>query len=198
MFTEQSFSVFEVEGLDERMAAIRSTIQPIFQTVGEELRQSLQEEWPQPLFLHIAQHRRRTVYPPECTWMAIGTHKRGYKMEAHFQLVIWPEYVGIWLSMIDQPKEKARMAQCLLENKPNLQQLPKDFLLSPDHTQSSTYGMDEADQWMNRFKKVKKSELQIGRIIKKEDAIWQTPAQSRDYLLATYQMLLPLFRLLHQ
>ncbi len=31
MFTEKSFEVFEIEGLEPRMAAIRQEIQPIFQ-----------------------------------------------------------------------------------------------------------------------------------------------------------------------
>lgn len=44
MFTEQSFEVFEIAGLDERMAAIRASVQPVFQAVGEEIRAQLEEK----------------------------------------------------------------------------------------------------------------------------------------------------------
>jgi len=198
MFTEQSFEVFEIAGLDERMAAIRASIQPVFQAVGEEIRAQLEEKVGQPLYLHIAQHRRRTVYPPESTWLAIGTQKRGYKMEAHFQLAIWDEYVGLWLSIIDQPKVKDQLAQRLTDHKDLVQNLPKDFVLSPDHTQPTVYGLKEMDSLLEHFATVKKSELQIGRIIKRNDPIWQTPAQAQETMLATYQTLLPLFQLLHE
>lgn len=54
------------------------------------------------------------------------------------------------------------------------------------------------DSLLERFATVKKSELQIGRIIKRNDPIWQTPAKAQETMLATYQTLLPLFQLLHE
>ena len=59
-------------------------------------------------YLHIAQHRRRSVYPPEETWAAFGPNKRGYKMDAHFQIGITREYAFVWLSVIDQPKTNSK------------------------------------------------------------------------------------------
>ena len=91
MFTEKEFAAFEVAGLDERMAVIRAQIQPIFQELDTYFAEQLAPELGTELFVHIAQHRRRTVYPPENTWSALSPNKRGYKMQPHFQLGIWGE-----------------------------------------------------------------------------------------------------------
>ena len=63
MFTEKEFAAFEVAGLDERMAVIRAQIQPIFKELGTYFAEQLAPELGTALFVHIAQHRRRTVYP---------------------------------------------------------------------------------------------------------------------------------------
>lgn len=192
MFTEKSFAVFEIEGLDERMAAIRAEIQPIFQELNEYFKEKLAPEMNDELFIHIAQHRRRSVHPPENTWSAISRKKRGYKMEAHFQLGIFPEYVFMWLSLIDQPKGKEEMAERLLEHPEWWNNLPEDMVINTDHTicayePLTTESMEKA---LQRLKKVKKSELQIGRVIPKESSLWQNPDQAQAYMLETYHLLL--------
>ncbi len=192
MFTEKSFAVFEIEGLDERMAAIRSEIQPIFQELNEYFKENLAPEMNDELFIHIAQHRRRSVHPPENTWSAISRKKRGYKMEAHFQLGIFPEYVFMWLSLIDQPKGKEEMVERLLEHPEWWNNLPEDMVINTDHTicayePLTTESMEKA---LQRLKKVKKSELQIGRVIPKESSLWQNPDQAQAYMLETYHLLL--------
>ena len=197
MFTEKEFAAFEVEGLDNRMAAIRADIQPVFQELdtffAKELGQKLETEF----FVHIAQHRRRTVYPPDNTWSALSQKKRGYKMEAHFQLGIWPEYVFMWLSLIDNPKNEKEIAQAFLDNQALFAQLPSDFYVSTDHTQEKVTLLSELDleKVLVRFRDVKKGEFQIGRIIRKEDALWGNPEKARAFMLATYEQLLPLYQL---
>lgn len=192
MFTEKSFAVFEIEGLDERMAAIRAEIQPIFRELNEYFKENLAPEMTDELFIHIAQHRRRSVHPPENTWSAISRKKRGYKMEAHFQLGIFPEYVFMWLSLIDQPKGKEEMAERLLEHPEWWNNLSEDMVINTDHTictyePLTTESMAKA---LQRLKKVKKSELQIGRVIPKESSLWQNPDQAQAYMLETYHLLL--------
>ena len=89
------------------MQEIRKEIQPIFQQIGEKSA-LFTEKLDTPFYLHIAQHRRRSVYPPEETWAAFGPNKRGYKMDAHFQIGITREYAFVWLSVIDQPKTNSK------------------------------------------------------------------------------------------
>ncbi len=197
MFTEKDFDVFTIAGLDPRMAEIRSTIQPKFQELDDYFAEKLGEKLETEFFVHIAQHRRRTVYPPENTWSALSQKKRGYKMEAHFQLGIWPEYLFMWLSLIDNPKNEKEIAQAFLDNQPLFQQLDDDFYLSIDHTQPEIERLNEADleKHLTRFRDVKKGEFQIGRIIRKTDDLLNDPEKARAYMLQTYEALLPLYEL---
>ena len=158
MFTENSFAVFDVDGLEERMAAIRQEIQPVFQQLDEVFQQVLEPLLGEELFIHIAQHRRRTANPPENTWSALSRQKRGYKMEPHFQLGIWPEYVFMWLSCIDQPKNEQAIADTLLEHLDRFAQLSPDFVLSGDHTKEKVEELspENTERLLKRFRDVKK------------------------------------------
>lgn len=198
MFTEESFQVFQVEGLEPRMTAIRSEIQPVFQKIGETICPKLSETLESPFYLHIAQHRRRSVHPPENTWAAFSEGKRGYKMAPHFQVGIWPDYVFLWLSMIDQPKGQVAFAETLL-NKPTLfEALPEDTVLNIDHTKDQILPAttENLTASLERLAKVKKAEFQIGRIIKKDAPLWQNSDQALAYMEATYKSLLPLYTVL--
>ncbi|GAA2914762.1 DUF1054 domain-containing protein [Enterococcus pseudoavium] len=197
MFTENSFNVFEVAGLDARMAAIRAEIQPTFQQLDEVFQQKLEPLLNEKLFIHIAQHRRRTTYPPENTWSALSRQKRGYKMEPHFQLGIWPDYVFMWLSCIDQPKNEQAIAQALLDNQGIFENLSPDYVLSGDHTQPKVEKLspENTERLLKRFRDVKKGEFQVGRIIKKDDPLWKNPVAAEAYMVDTYEKLVPLFQL---
>lgn len=198
MFTQESFKVFEIAGLEPRLQAIREEIQPIFQSIDEIVKTELETKLQEPLFIHIAQHRRRTVYPPENTWSAISSKKRGYKMEPHFQLGIWPDYVFMYLSMIDQPSKKEQMAQLLLQNNLLLTQLPSDTVMNTDHTKDHYEFITQANvkQALERLKNVKKGEFQIGRVIPRDSQLWQKSEQALEYMLSTYRFLVPLYQLL--
>lgn len=194
MFRKESFEVFDIEGLEMRMQGVRAEIQPIFMEIGEQLKEKIKQSFPeQEFYLHIAQHRRRTSNAPENTWSAIGTQKRGYKMEPHFQLGIWQDYVFIYLSIIDQPKGQADYAQRLSSDL----SLPKDFVLSKDHTKSDFYGSNHLEEFVTRLKNIKKSELEMGRVWKAErfdgqqdDMILQEMLETIDDLLPIYQKIM--------
>lgn len=66
-FGQDDFNVFLIDGLEERMEAIRNQIQPKFKELGEFLRQSVEMMVNNEMYLHIAQHARRTVNPPKDT-----------------------------------------------------------------------------------------------------------------------------------
>lgn len=200
MFTEKSFEVFDIDGLDERMAAIRQEVQPTFQQLDEVFQQELEPLLYEKLFIHIAQHRRRTTYPPENTWSALSRQKRGYKMEPHFQLGIWPEYVFMWLSYIDQPKEEKAIAQILLDHPEIFENLSPDFVLSGDHTKPKVEELspERIEKLLIRFRDVKKGEFQIGRIIKREDPIWKNPQAAQAFMVETYKQLVPIYQLAKQ
>ena len=197
MFEEKDFKVFDVEGLDERMAEIRTLIQPKFQELDDYFAVELGQELQLEFFVHIAQHRRRTTYPPENTWSALSLKKRGYKMDPHFQLGIWPDYVFMWLSLIDNPKNEKRIVQAYLENQPLFQQLPDDFYVSMDHTVPKVEKLLDVDleKALTRFRDIKKGEFQIGRIISRDDPLLKEPNKAKAYMLTTYKELIPLYKL---
>ena len=158
----------------------------------------LSQNFNRTFYLHIAQHLRRTVHPPENTWAAMSEGKRGYKMNAHFQIGIWPEYVFMWLAIIDQPKNQKEMAEILLQHPTIFDSLPKDSVISLDHTKPEILPLtpENLKSALIRLNTVKKAEFQIGRVIKKDSPLWHTPAKAMQYIEETYTSLLPIYDLL--
>lgn len=198
MFTEEDFECFEIEGLEARMAAIRSRIQPKFQTLDTLFVESLSETLGEVLPIHIAQHRRRTTYAPESTWSAMGGDQRGYKKYPHFQLAINGEYCAMWLSFIDQPQKEKEMMQALLDQLAAFNALEAShFVVSKDHTQSAVMQatMENIEQTLIRARDVKKGEIQIGRIIERTSPLLKDQKKAQSYMLETYQKLVPFYQL---
>lgn len=194
MFTQKSFEIFSIDGLEARMSEIRSEIQPIFSEIGQKLLTELSAKISnQEFYFHIAQHRRRTANAPENTWSAISTKARGYKMEAHFQLGIWEDYVFIYLSMIDQPKKQKEYAE-LLTNLPVEKMLTEDFIISKDHTKAEVFPLSAFSEAAERLGKVKKSELEIGRLWSKERFDGKEDSKILAEMLETIDQLLPIYQ----
>src|SRR5690554_3596806 len=133
-FSKSDFDTFHIEGLDGRMKAIQGRIQPKFRIVGEELCSNLAMILGNEMYLHIAQHARRTVNPPNDTWLAIANNKRGYKQHPHFQVGLFDDHVFIWLAFIyELPNKKAIADQFLKHlNKVN-RTIPSRYVISLDH-----------------------------------------------------------------
>lgn len=87
-FTTEDFRVFEISSFAGRMAAIRGQIQPKLFALGEDLCPRLTGEVGPAVFAHVAKHMRRTVNPPDDTWLAFGPERRGYKKAQHFKVAI--------------------------------------------------------------------------------------------------------------
>ena len=196
MFTTEDFAVFQIAGLDPRMNAIRAEIQPKFQGIATAAVTALETPLGETLKIHIAQHRRRTTNAPDFTWCALGGDQRGYKKYPHFTLGINGEYVVVWLSFIDNPLREGEMAQAFIEQPALFKNLPADFKLNLDHTVNNYEPVTPAalDNGLTRWRDVKKGEFQIGRVILKDDPIWQTPAAAQAWMTETYQLLVPLYR----
>ena len=176
------------------MAEIRSEIQPVFSEIGQKLLTELSAKISnQEFYFHIAQHRRRTANAPENTWSAISTKARGYKMEAHFQLGIWEDYVFIYLSMIDQPKKQKEYAE-LLTNLSVEKMLTEDFIISKDHTKAEVFPLSAFSEAAERLGKVKKSELEIGRLWSKERFDGKEDSKILAEMLETIDQLLPIYQ----
>ncbi len=87
-FTAKDFEVFDIRGLAERMAAIRTQIRPKLESLGLSLVPPLARVARVEVFPHVARHARRTVNPPDDTWVAFGPDRRGYKKAQHFKIAV--------------------------------------------------------------------------------------------------------------
>ncbi len=87
-FTPSDFKVFDVKGFQARMAAIKGQIRPKLEALGEELVAAVARATGGEAYAHVAKHARRTVNPPNDTWVAFGPDRRGYKKGCHFKVAI--------------------------------------------------------------------------------------------------------------
>ncbi len=200
-FTPTDFETFTIEGLEGRMEAIRTRIQPKFGAISGELLDEIAVEAGEELFLHVAKHARRKVNPPVDTWMSFSSSKRGYKQLPHFQIGLFDDRVFIWLALIYELPNKQAIAQTYLDRLPEVRSaLPEDFVLSFDHMKKDALPVRDLDdgeleQALRRFRDVKKAELLVGRNIPAGDPVL---ADGQAFLrLAKDTMLsaLPLYRM---
>lgn len=199
-FTKYDFEVFQVPGLENRMEAIREAIRPKFELYGQAIASYLAPKLGEEVFVHIAKHARRTVNPPDETWVAWATNKRGYKAHPHFQLGLRNSYLFAWFSLIYECEKKQPFARRLQEQKQLWDQLPDHFYLSEDHTKPDVtpiQGMtdDQIMQILDRLAKVKKAEFLCGIAIPPEEIIRLSGEQLLQKLEQTFDQLLPLYHL---
>ncbi|HEV7500224.1 MAG TPA: DUF1054 family protein, partial [Vicinamibacteria bacterium] len=71
-FRTSDFKVFDIEGFQPRMDAIKTRIRPKLEAVGKELLPDVTRIGGGAAFAHVAKHARRTVNPPEDTWVAFA------------------------------------------------------------------------------------------------------------------------------
>lgn len=196
-FNEADFDTFKINGLEARMEAIQGRIQPKFREIGAVLTDDVAAMVGSEMYLHIAQHRRRTVNPPNDTWLAIANNKRGYKKHPHFQVGLWDDRVFIWLAYIYELPNKTQFADKFLSHKDLFTQPAlADFHLSLDHMKKDAEILKEADldKALQRFRDVKKAEFLIGRQIMKDDPVLGDGEKFLELVKQTYEALIPIYR----
>ncbi|MGB8413649.1 MAG: DUF1054 family protein [Candidatus Binatus sp.] len=87
-FLRRDFEVFAIDGFSARMTKIYEHIRPRLVRLGIELAPELSRKLHMEFFPHVAKHMRRTVNPPDETWVAFGPSARGYKRYAYLALCI--------------------------------------------------------------------------------------------------------------
>ncbi len=199
-FEEKDFATFNIDGLSERMEAIQTRIQPKFKEIGTVLTDDVSAMAGSEMHLHIARHARRTVNPPNDTWMAIAGNKRGYKKHPHFQVGLWDDHLFIWLAFIYELPEKTNIAKSFLNHQEEITALPEGFVVSLDHMQKKSQLLHDMDleAALKRFRDVKKAEFLIGKQIDKQDAVLEDGEKLLELIRDTYEKLMPLYRLAYQ
>lgn len=199
-FTDTDFAVFQVPGLENRMEALRTTIRPKFEVYGQAIASYLAPRLGEEVFVHIAKHARRTVNPPDETWVAWATNKRGYKAHPHFQLGFRDSYLFAWFALIYECEKKQPFARKLQEQMQLWDQLPDHFYLSEDHTKpdiTPVHGIteDQITHILDRLAKVKKAEFLCGLVIPSEEVTQLSGEKLLEKLEQSFDQLLPLYHL---
>jgi uncharacterized protein YktB (UPF0637 family) len=119
-FTATDFKVFDIPGFAPRMDAIRTRIRPKLEAAGRDLLADVSRIGGAPAFTHVAKHARRTVNPPDDTWVAFACDRRGYKKHCHFKLAISRGAVRFLFEAGPELAEKARWAAAWKRHAPQL------------------------------------------------------------------------------
>lgn len=199
-FTQSDFETFHIDGLEPRMQAIQNRIQPKFSAIGNVLTEDLSAMVGSEMYLHIAKHRRRTVNPPQDTWLAIAGNKRGYKKHPHFQIGLWDDRVFIWLAFIYELPNKTNIAKTFINHMDMFEQLDSDFVISLDHMKKDATTIETIDlkKSLERFRDVKKAEFLIGKQLFPNHPILKDGKEFMNYSKQTFETLIPIYRLSYQ
>jgi uncharacterized protein YktB (UPF0637 family) len=201
LFDHSVFEVFTLQGLEPRMEKIRTKIRPTFESIEREIEPFLTMTLGQQVTTHIAKHARRTVNPPEETWIAWSTNKRGYKAHPHFQLGLRETHVFVWFALIYECEKKPLFAKNLKQQLDSIwPHIPSSYFISQDHTKPEATRISELNQnqiveRLTRLENVKKSEFLCGTIIPRQEALLLTKENWIQHIENTYQTLYPLYEL---
>jgi uncharacterized protein YktB (UPF0637 family) len=119
-FGPEDFAIFDSPEFAVRMPRIRAEIKPRLMVLGAALLPDLSAVLKEPLYLHVAQHLRRTVNPPEATWAAYARTQRAYKPTVHIRSAIHGGGIRVSVFVEDYAEDKALFAEALAANADNL------------------------------------------------------------------------------
>ncbi|WP_078381044.1 YktB family protein [Sutcliffiella halmapala] len=203
-FQQADFNVFTINGLEERMDALKEIIQPKFEQLGEHFTPSLSAMTGDEMHYHVAKHARRTKNAPKDSWVAFASNNRGYKMLPHFQIGLWETHVFVWFAVIYEAQIKEAFGETLLgEIKKIRKDIPSYYVWSKDHTKpevipQSTLSEEEHKELFERLMNVKKAEILCGIQIPQEEAIKLSGDETIARIEEAFQTLRPLYNLTKQ
>lgn len=198
-FSQNNFATFNVPGLEERMKVLIEGIRPKLEYLGREMAPTLTTLTGDEMFPHVAKHARRTVNPPNDTWVAWANDKRGYKKHPHFQVGLWSTHLFVWFALIYESPLKEAYASAMLHHMDKIyNELPPQFEWSWDHmnprsTRHDTLSKTELEKQLTRVINVKNAELLCGITIPNEDPILQDGSALMNKITATFEQLAPLY-----
>ena len=203
-FGPADFKVFDVKGFQSRMGGIRTRVRPKLETLGRSLAPAVGRSAGGDTFAHVAKHARRTVNPPDDTWVAFGPDARGYKKHCHFKVAVSRHCVRFLFEVGPEHADKKRWAAAWKKNAgklaPVLRRM-KDlawFKNEHDETPAAALG-DMAPEALgdlaDEIVRTRDGQLVLGRVVAAEEAVRWTEAQYRAAALETFRALVPLYRL---
>ncbi|MDQ0217224.1 DUF1054 domain-containing protein [Peribacillus cavernae] len=199
-FVASDFNVFKIDGLDQRMDALKDRIQPKLQRLGKHFSQELSSKTGDEMFMHVAKHARRTINPPNDTWVAFARNSRGYKMMPHFQIGLWETHIFVWFAVIYEAQGKTDFGKVLEQNAEKVKEIiPNHFVWSIDHTKPDIIpheglSVQELKTMFQRLQTVKKAEILCGIQVPREDAIKISNDGFVTLISNAFDHLIPLYK----
>jgi uncharacterized protein YktB (UPF0637 family) len=200
-FEKADFDVFKIDGLDERMEALKSQIRPKLEQLGHHFAPTLSNIAGEEMHYHVAKHARRTKNPPKDTWVAFASNPRGYKMLPHFQIGLWETHVFIWFAVIYEAPEKESIGKKLEKDLDSIfARTPKNFFWSGDHMkpEATMHGELSKEDLLSMFKRlqtVKKAEILCGLNIPREEAVKLSGEEMLSKIEFVFKETLPLYKM---
>jgi uncharacterized protein YktB (UPF0637 family) len=200
-FGQADFEAMTAEGLEGRMQAIIGTVRPKLEALGNDLAPILARLTGEAMIPHVAKHARRSVNPPNDTWVAWSRNPRGYKMHPHYQIGIWPTHVFIQFAIIYECPDKTIFAENALRELASVRSsVPGAYFWSKDHMipEGTPHGKltdEELADWLLRLKTVKAAEITCGIRLEPGDPVLSDGAAFLKQAEKTFAKLLPLYRM---
>lgn len=194
----EDFDLFKIDGLENRMDALQTLVQPKFGLLGRHFSDKLSSLGSNEFFPHVAKHLRRTVNPPTDSWVALAPLKRGYKAIPHFQIGLWKTHLFIIIAVIYENPDKKGISERLESNINVLTSLPESYIISGDHMKPDAELITEAgtegtEKLLIRLQTVKKAEFLVGRHLSREEAIKMSNEEFIAFAEETIDELLPVY-----
>ena len=203
-FGSTDFKVFDVKGFQPRMGEIRARIRPKLETLGKSLAPAVARSVGGDTFAHVAKHARRTVNPPDDTWVAFAPDKRGYKKHCHFKVAVSRHCVRFLFEIGPEHAEKKRWAAAWKRNAGKLSPVLRRvktlawFKNEHDETPAAALGDMTPDALIElaaEIVRTRDGQLVLGRVVAEDEASRWNEAQYRQAALDTFRALVPLYRL---
>jgi uncharacterized protein YktB (UPF0637 family) len=203
-FKATDFRVFETKGFEARMSAIRERVRPKLEALGHSLAPAVQRTTHDVVFAHVAKHARRTVHPPDDTWVALGPDARGYKKHPHFKVAVSRNCVRFLFEVGPEHADKTRWAAAWKKNAPKLGPVLRRVhglaWFKNEHDEEAAAALAELDveglvQLADVLTRTRDGQFVVGRAVPASEAARWTEAEYRAAALDTFRALAPLYRL---
>ena len=203
-FGAADFKTFDVNGFQPRMGEIRTRLRPKLETLGHRIAPGIARATAGETFAHVAKHARRTVNPPDDTWVAFGPDARGYKKHPHFKVAVSRHCVRFLFEVGPEHADKKRWAAAFKRNvnrlAPVLGRVNGLAWFKNEHDEEpaallADLGAEGLARVGDELLRTRDGQLVLGRAVRAEEAARWTEPQYRDAALHTFRALAPLYRL---
>jgi uncharacterized protein YktB (UPF0637 family) len=204
MFTDKEFEVFEIPGFDARMPRIREAITPRLRELGNQIAPILEAESGLRMSPQVAMHLRRTVNPPEETWVSFCREARGYKPYVHLRLAVNLHGVKYTCYLEEDADDKPAFARNLRKNARAIAAHLKEHPEIRSHHAEANYGKmlpglslkeSALRELADRLDRVKSQHANFSIAVPRDSITGKAQGAPVESSIEKLQMLIPLYRL---